>query len=136
MQVKCYFPTEKQDHGHYQETPCIPPLHKKERGKHHGVVPVVDPAGAAAFILQEPGLKRAEKQNTYHIAHRVKKADKQKDTLINYIGKVERTDYAVENYPRKDNSRRGFFAVQLDFFDFCRNEIASELLLTAHAFKP
>ena len=129
-------PHDKQGKSHKKQAPCVVIGNENEWCEHHCKIPVIDSASGAALVFHKPGLKRAEKQNTYHIAHRVKKADEQKDTLINYIGKVKRADYAVENYPRKDNSRRGFFAVQLDFFHFSRDEIASELLLTAHTFKP
>ena len=69
MQVKGYFPAEHEDQRHNQKRPRIGFPDEKERSKDHGIVPIVDPAGAAAFVFHKPALERAEKENTYHITY-------------------------------------------------------------------
>ena len=63
-------PAEQQKHGHSQKRPGIETFDEEKRCEHHRVIPVIDAAGAAAFVLQEPGLERAEKQDADHIADR------------------------------------------------------------------
>ncbi len=71
--VKSDLPSRQQRYGQHQKAPGIRLLHKKQWRKHHRIVPVINTARAAAFILKKPRLERAEKQNTYKIAHGIKR---------------------------------------------------------------
>ena len=53
MSVKCNFPPDKQKNRQEQEAPGVLLPDKKQRSEHHRVVPVVNPAGAAAFVLHK-----------------------------------------------------------------------------------
>ena len=44
---------------------------EKHGSKHHCKVPVIDAAGGAASVAQKPALEGAEKEDAYHVAHRV-----------------------------------------------------------------
>ena len=65
------------------------------RGEHHGVIPVIDAAAATALVFHKPGLKRAEKQNSDHVAHRVEKADEKQDSLVDEAEEKEKADQSV-----------------------------------------
>ena len=71
MSVEGNLPSGKQRNGQQKQAPRIIPLEKEKRSKHHGVVPVVDAAGATALVFQKPALERAEKQDADHVADRV-----------------------------------------------------------------
>ena len=71
MPVEGDLPSGHQRDGHGQEAPRIDMLHKEERREHHGIVPVIDPAGAAALVLHEPCLEGTEEQDADNIADEV-----------------------------------------------------------------
>ena len=74
-------PPEQQGHGQSEKAPGVGLLDEEQRREHHGVVPVVDAAGAAALVLHEPGLDRAEEQDTDHVAHGVGAAEQDHDAV-------------------------------------------------------
>ena len=51
MPVECYLPADEQDQRKCEQTPAVRRLYKKQRREHHGIIPVVDTAGTAAFVL-------------------------------------------------------------------------------------
>ena len=99
MLVKCDLPSYEQCDGQRKKPPGIRLHDKEERREHHRIVPVVDPACAAAFIFQEPCLERAEEEDTDHVADRISTADQQHDPIIEYACHIESTEYAVESDP-------------------------------------
>ncbi len=54
MPVERDLPADHQDQGHKQQAPQIAASYKEQRREHHRIIPVVDPADAAAFVLKEP----------------------------------------------------------------------------------
>ena len=60
MPIKRDFPSKEQRNGYRQQTPGILFPNKEQRCKHHGIIPIVDPANAAALVLHKPCLKGAE----------------------------------------------------------------------------
>ena len=71
MPKKSYLPTCQQRYRECQQAPGVRLLDKEEWREHHCVVPVVDAAGAAAFVFEKPRLEGTEKEYAYHIAHGV-----------------------------------------------------------------
>ena len=69
--VECDLPPDQKCNGQSKKAPEITAPDKEQRGKHHCIVPVIDPAYGAAFVLHEPALERAEKQNADHITDRI-----------------------------------------------------------------
>ena len=47
-------PPRQKRYGNHQKTPGISLVHKKQGSKHHGIIPIINTAGTAAFILQKP----------------------------------------------------------------------------------
>ena len=84
MQVECNFPADQQCDRQYEQAPRIFLSHKKQRSEHHGIVPVVDPALAAAFVFHKPRLEGAEKQNADDITDRIRAAQKDHNPVIQY----------------------------------------------------
>ena len=82
MSVERDFPTDEQRNRKREEAPCVRFHHEKERREHHGIIPVVNPAGAAAFVFEKPRLKRAEKQDANHITDSIRAAYQQHDSVI------------------------------------------------------
>ena len=74
MQIKSHFPTDQQRNRQYQQAPGIAFFDKKQRRKHHRIIPVVYPAGTAAFVFHEPGLEGTEKQYADDIADGIRTA--------------------------------------------------------------
>ena len=99
MSGKCDLPADEQRDGKYKEPPGIRFHHKEERCEHHRIIPVVDPAGTAAFIFQKPCLERAEEQDSDHVADRISATDQQHDPVIEYACQVESSEYAVKTDP-------------------------------------
>ena len=131
--VKCDLPPDEQREGKNEEAPGIELLDKKQRCEHHGVIPVVDPARAAALVLHEPGLERAEEQDAYDVADGVSTGDQDHDPVIKDPQHMERADHTVESDPdqRDQNGRVIVRNDDLCFTGFAI--IASELLLAARA---
>ena len=74
-------------------------MYKEKRSKHHGVVPIIYPAGAAAFVLHEPCLERTEEQYAYDIAYGISTAEKYHDAVIQYPHHVQGAENAIEDDP-------------------------------------
>ena len=106
-----------------------------KRGEHHGVIPVIDAAAAAALVFHDPGLERAEKENADHVADRVEKADEKQDALIDPAEEINEADQSVQKQPNeRDEKRRAPSALMRDR-GLLRDIIFCKLLLAAHAFK-
>ena len=131
--VKCDLPPDEQRKGKNEKAPCIELLDKKQRCEHHGVIPVVDPARAAALVLHEPGLERAEEQDADDVADGVGAGDQDHDPVIKDPQHMERADHTVESDPdqRDQNGRVIIRDDDLCFAGF--DIIASELFLAARA---
>ena len=67
--IERQFPPERQYECRAEKHPAVPSLDEEQRRKHHGIVPVVDPACGAALIMQEPALERAEEQYADKVAY-------------------------------------------------------------------
>ena len=134
MQTDAGFPKDKQEQGNAEQTPCVEVGQKDQRGKHHGVIPVVNTAGAAAFIFHEPCLEWAEEENADHITDRIEQTDEKQNARIEDIGIIKCADDRVQQKPHSGDGKGAFGRIQFDCFVFGRNEIFSELLLTPHAF--
>ena len=61
-------PVNKQTKCKSQQQPCVNVFDEKKGGEHHGVVPVVYSAAAAALVLHEPGLEGTEEKNADNVA--------------------------------------------------------------------
>jgi murein L,D-transpeptidase YcbB/YkuD len=82
MPEKSNLPSDQQYHRQSEKTDGIILFHKKQRRKHHGIIPVINPASTAALVLQKPGLKRTKEQDTDQIANRVKTGQQYHDPVI------------------------------------------------------
>ena len=85
MQVKGNLPANKQCYGQCKQAPRITPFYKKQRSEHHGIVPVIYPAGAAAFIFHEPRLEGTEEQNADDITNGIRAAQQDHNTVIQNV---------------------------------------------------
>ena len=103
--------------------------------EHHCVIPVVNAAASAAFVLHKPCLERAEKQNTYHITYGESEAYEQHYACIEYTCKIEYAEDRVKRQPTECNEYSRTILLQNDFFSSCWFEVTLKLLLTSHAFK-
>ena len=101
------FPSDEQRYCQEQKAPCQNASDKEQRSKHHCVIPIVDSAGTAAFVLKKPGLERAEKQYANHVTDGICEAEQEHDTLVKDIEHVKRAEGSVENYPYQRDEDRG-----------------------------
>ena len=81
-------PSRQQYQGHDKETPGVSIRYKHKWSEHHGIVPVVDPADAAAPVLENPGLEWTEKQYADHIAYTVSETDQYENIPVDSSGKI------------------------------------------------
>lgn len=81
-QKYCYLPAYKKTERKDEKTEGENVVNENKRCKHHGVVPVVNPAGGATLVFHNPCLKRAEEENTYHVANRVAKGNQYKYAFV------------------------------------------------------
>ena len=134
MQAEGELPNEQQQEGKSQKTPCIQARQKDERGEHHGIIPVVDAAASAAFVLHKPGLEGAEEENADHVADRVEKADEEQNTAVDQMRVIEHADQGVQRDPRQCHQSGG--ACRFDRGHGCLggDKVDLKLLLAAHAF--
>ena len=128
-------PSCKQDHGHDEKRPGIYPRCKKQGRKHHRIVPVKDPAGTAAFILQEPGLEGTEKKDADHVADRIRKAQQEHHPLIRKHCHVQGAYACIHHYPQQCYYHSRIIVLYLYLIPSGRDVISLKLLLTAMAFK-
>ena len=80
--MACKLPSDQKCKRHGKQYMKKAGLYKEKRCKHHGIVPIINPAGAAAFIFEKPGLEGTEKQDTYDIANGISAANKQHYSII------------------------------------------------------
>ena len=128
-------PYDEKQKRNAEQTPRIKIRNENERGKHHGEIPIVDPTASAAFVFHKPSLEGAEEKNADHIADGVRKADEQKNALVDDMRIVENADDRVERKPRRRNVDRGSRDALGRLGVLRGNEILFELLLTSHAFR-
>ena len=134
MKVERDLPPYEQSDRQYQKAPCVCLADEEQRCEHHRKVPVIDAASAAAFVLQEPRLERAEEHNAYHIAHRIRSAKQYHDAVIEYAHHVQHPEYAVEYYPYEYHQHGSVVVVHYNIRLAGLYVIARELLLAARAF--
>ena len=135
VSVKGKLPSHKQRHRQEQQAPRIMSGDKKERCEHHGVIPVVDSAGAAAFILQEPALKGAEKKDTDHITDRVSAGEQDHDSVIQDACHVQCAEESVETDPDQSHQHHGVIVVDHNIGAAGFDIVACKLFLAAGALK-
>ena len=112
-------PPDEKRYCQEQKAPCQNASDKEQRSKHHCVIPIVDSAGTAAFVLKKPGLERAEKQYAYHVTDGIRDAEQQHNALVKDVEHVERTEYSVENYPYQCDQDRSIIIGDF-YFRFSR----------------
>ena len=130
------FPPEEQDDGSDKKGPRIELSDKEEGREHHGIIPVIDSACAAALILQKPALKRAEEQNADHVAHGIGAGDEHHDALIKYAEHIEGAEHGVEADPDECHKDGGIVFLNGDVRSAAFDIVFCKLLLTAGAFQP
>ena len=77
MSVHGHFPLHQYNQSYQKQAPGEKPLGKYQRCKHHGKIPIVNPAGSTTTVLHEPALERAEEQDTNHITNRVRQTNQE-----------------------------------------------------------
>ena len=100
-------PAGQQGHRQHQQAPGVGLAHEEQRREHHGVVPVVYPAGAAAFVLEEPGLEGAEEKYAYHVAYGIRDTEQEHNALVKDIEHVKRAENSIEDHPYQRDEDRG-----------------------------
>ena len=134
MQVKCNFPANQKCDRQHKQAPGISLSDKKQRSEHHCVIPVVDPALAAAFVFHKPRLEGAEKQNADDITDRIRAAQQDHDPVIQETRHMQSTENAVKNNPDKRDQYRRIIIMNHYICSAGFDIIARKLLLTAGAF--
>ena len=136
MEKKCDLPAEQKSQRERQKAPCVPVQDKEERCKHHGIIPVVDPAGTAALVFQKPGLERTEKQNTDHVTDGICTAQKEHETFVYNVRHIQSAEDHIETDPYKKNKNSGIIILYCNVDITGLLVIARELPLAAGAFQP
>lgn len=136
MTVEGHFPADQQSDGKSQQAPGIGFLYEKQGREHHGVVPVVDAAGAATAVLEEPGLERTEKENADHVTDGIERTEQQHDSVVEHTHHVQCAENHVEGNPGKRDQERGIVVFNPDVGLTGLDEIPTELFLAAGAFQP
>lgn len=134
MATKGDLPTQKQQEGHTQKRPCIKIGDKHIRGKHHGIIPIIDTAIGTASVFHKPCLKRTEKQYSDHIANTVSKADQNQDPRVYGLRHIEDTDRGIEHKPHGGNRQSALPRLQPWFIFPCRLIVSCKLLLAPGTF--
>ena len=129
MSVECYFPSDQERNGQYQQTPRVTPPDKKQRSKHHRIIPVVNTAAPAAFVFHQPALEGAEKQDTDQIADRIGTAEKDHDPVIDNIVHPKRTYDPVKDDPDQCHKNDGVIILDHNMRVSGFDIIPSELFL-------
>ena len=127
-------PFDEQGQPQSAQTPGEKAGNKQQRREHHGIVPVIDATGDAAFVLQNPGLEWTEKQNTDHIADGIGQTDQQQNTAVDDAGEIQHTDQTVQRNPGDCGRIGGTLVFPGRIGGFIRLIIPLELLLTSHTF--
>ena len=133
--VECDLPAGKEADRQGQQGPGIGFCHKKQRREDHGIIPVIDTAGHTAFVFQEPGLERAEKQDADHIADRISTTQKQHDPVVKDPHDIKSSPDSIKTDPNQQDQDDGVVIldddVRLAGFDI----VPDELFLASGAFK-
>jgi hypothetical protein len=108
---------------------------KEEGGKHHCVIPVVDTAVRTTLVLEEPVTDRTEEEDTYNIAHTVRKGDEYKYSRIKYAREVEDSEQKIQSYPAECKDYERLVGGKARFFLACGYVVSLELLLTTYGFE-
>ena len=133
MPVESDLPADHQDQRLGQKSPGERVLDKEQRCEHHRKIPVVDPAGAAALILQKPCLERAEEQDADHIAHRVGTAKKEHEPFIQNAHHVKAAKDKIKADPQQRDQHGGIIILDLDIDLAGFKVVPPELFLAAGA---
>ena len=96
-------PSEQKCNRQQKQAPGIAAAHEEQRREHHGVIPVVDTAGAAALVLHKPALKRAEEKDTDHIADGVSAAEENHNAVVQNAAHMQCPEETVEDNPDQRN---------------------------------
>ena len=123
------FPPEEQDDGGGKKTPRIELSDKEERREHHGVIPVIDSASAAALVFQKPGLERAEKQNADHIADGIGACDEHHDAFVKYAEHIKSAENGIEADPDQCHQNGGVVFLNGDVRSAASDIVFCKLLL-------
>ena len=99
MKPKIYFPVDEKSYRDEQQALRIEALKRQQRSEHHGIVPVVYTAAAAAFVFHHPFLERAEEEYADHIAYRVCDRDQYENTAVYDVEKEKAEDEPVKKKP-------------------------------------
>lgn len=94
-------PLQQEQQGHAENTPTPRIYKENERRKHHCVIPIIDTAIGTAFAAQYPRLEGTEEEHANHIAHPVRKADKDEYPLVEYPYVVQNPKRSVERKPKR-----------------------------------
>ncbi len=109
-------------------------MDEKQRRKHHCIIPIVYPAGTAAFILHKPGLERTEKQDADDIAYGIDAAQQDHDSVIQHPGHMQSAKDPIKNDPDQRDQDCGIIIRNGNFRLAGFHVIARKLLLAARAF--
>ena len=121
--------------GDHQKAPGIGLLHEKQGREHHGVVPIINAAGAAALILQEPGLEGTKEQNADHVTDGIKGTQQDHDAVIEDPHHVQGSEQAVKCDPKERHQHDRVVVLDLDLRFAGLDIILRKLLLATGAFK-
>ena len=134
MPVKGYLPSDQQSYRQKQKAPRIDPSYKEQWRKHHGIIPVIDPAGSAAFILHKKRLERTEKEYADQITNRIRAAEQEHYAFIKYPQHIKCTKDTIEHGPYKRDQHGRIIIRDLYICISCFYIVFSELLLTSGTF--
>ena len=115
MHIKCNFPADQQRYGERRQYKGVILPDKKQRGEHHGIVPIVNAAVCAASALQKPALKRAEKEDTDQIADGVSTAKDDHHAIVQQSLPVKKAKECVAPYPDHCDQNSCMIVLNLDF---------------------
>ena len=127
-------PIDQQQQRQAEKRIGEPMRHKHKGGKHHRVIPVIDPTASAALVLHHPGLEGTEEQDADHITNRIRQTDQHENAGIDHARQIEDTDGAIQQKPEQQHLKdTPSDERSMPFLG--GTEIPSELLLASHAFQ-
>ena len=128
-------PAGQQGHRQHQQAPGVGLAHEEQRREHHGVVPVVDPAGAAALVLQKPALEGTEEQDADHVTDRVGQAQENHNAVIQKTGHVQRAEETVKGDPDQSHQHNRVVVLNVDGGLAGLDVVSGKLLLTSRTLQ-
>ncbi len=135
MEVESQFPSNQKNKRSEDQRIRVIGWDKDQGSKHHGVIPIVDSAGSAAFIFQNKGLEGTEKQNTDHITNRIDESDNEKYSTVEDSCKIQTAEEKVQCTPGKKCIARTPRLCYCGIANISgRDEGFRKLFLTSHAF--